>query len=361
MTPFAVLPAPAPTPTLIAAVAALAALADTTDGAAALSEHTLLALRHGGAGTHLVARWTESGEVVGYAHLGATGAEWVVHPLWRRRGIGRALATAALAAASAPGAAGSPAPVAAADATATPPGTADAAPGTAGSDAAPSGPVSAADTGGSGGADGAGGVRRDGTVGSGLAVWAHGDHPAASALALRLGFARARELWQLRRRLTDDAAAPELPAGVRLRAYVPDADDAAWLALNARAFASHPEQGAWTADDLAQRRAEPWFDPAGFLLAERVDDGALVGFHWTKMHPAAGGTAALGEVYVLGVDPAANGRGLGRALTLAGLHHLRGRGLDTVLLYVDEANAAAVRLYTRLGFVRHTTDVQYRH
>src|SRR5690606_10535850 len=115
-----------------------------------------------------------------------------------------------------------------------------------------------------------------------------------------------------------------LPAGVRLRPFRPGADEPAWRSLNARAFADHPEQGRWTLADLRLRMAEPWFDPAGFLLAERETDGRLLGFHWTKVHAkdpssTGGEPAPIGEVYVLGVDPQAQGLGLGRALTLAGL------------------------------------------
>lgn len=185
-------------------------------------------------------------------------------------------------------------------------------------------------------------------------VWAHGDHPAAAALARALGFTRIRVLLQLRRPLTDPLPEPAPPSGVRLRTFQPGRDEAAWLALNARAFADHPEQGRWTEEDLRARMAEPWFDPAGFLLAERGGD--LIGFHWTKVHPQE---PPLGEVYVLGVDPTAHGRGLGAALTLAGLRHLRDRGLATAMLYVDESNTAAVALYHRLGFTRWAVDVMY--
>ena len=151
----------------------------------------------------------------------------------------------------------------------------------------------------------------------------------------------------------------------------PAHDEAAWLDLNRRAFAHHPEQGAWTAEDLALREREPWFDPDGFFLAER--DGKLAGFHWTKIHgpadnedPAAAGHSApgqgaIGEVYVVGVDPAGQGGGLGRALTLAGLRYLQSRGLPEVMLYVDEANTPAIRLYESLGFTHQGTDVMFRH
>jgi mycothiol synthase len=145
-----------------------------------------------------------------------------------------------------------------------------------------------------------------------------------------------------------------LPPGVTIRSYR-DSDAAAVVAVNAAAFASHPEQGAMDLDNLARRMAEPWFDPAGLLVAE--DESGVLGFHWTKQHDAR-----HGEVYVVGVAPAAQGRGLGKVLTLAGLHHLAGLGGDEVLLYVESDNAPAVAVYSKLGFAHaeEDTHVQYR-
>ncbi|MFJ9460841.1 mycothiol synthase [Kitasatospora sp. NPDC101447] len=192
--------------------------------------------------------------------------------------------------------------------------------------------------------------------------WVHGGHPAARHLAGSYGAELVRELRQMRRtgRQAEEVA---FPAGVELRTFRPGEDDAEWLRLNALAFSHHPEQGAWTEQDLAERIAEPWFDPAGFFLATR--DGKVVGFHWTKVHPATVTEPERGEVYVVGVDPAEQGSGLGRALTAAGLRHLTGsgpdeRGLETVLLYVDADNPAAVRVYERLGFTVHEVDLMYR-
>ncbi|MEZ0073045.1 mycothiol synthase [Planotetraspora sp. GP83] len=192
-----------------------------------------------------------------------------------------------------------------------------------------------------------------------LRLWAHGDHPAASSLAASAGFTRARSLWQMRRSLFAPLPTAALPDGVRLRTFVPGQDEEAWVALNALAFATHPEQGTWTIDDLKRREQESWFDPAGFFLAVRQD--SLAGFHWTKVHgDGEHAHEPIGEVYVVGVDPAERGTGLGRALTLAGLAHLRSLGLAQVMLYVDEENAPAIRLYESLGFTRWDTDVMYR-
>lgn len=278
------------------AVLGLVAEAARADGQQAVSEQGRLQLR-GGARTgvrHLLLSLGD--DLVGYAQLEDTdpieapAAELVVHPAHRGRGHGRALGTALLA-----------------------------------------------------------------ESGRRLRIWAHGGHSAARHLAQVLGLTLFRELRQMRRSLGDlDLPDPVLPDGVSVRAFVPGQDDAAWLAVNADAFAHHPEQGSLTQRDLDDRKAEPWFDPEGFFLAEK--DGDLVGFHWTKVHADEG----LGEVYVLGVRSGAQGGGLGKALTTIGLNHLAGAGLPTAMLYVDADNKAAVSVYERLGFVTHETDLMYR-
>jgi mycothiol synthase len=186
-----------------------------------------------------------------------------------------------------------------------------------------------------------------------MRVWAHGNHPGAVALAARLGFKPVRELRRMGRSLLDPIPEPELPAGVRIRPFVIGADENEFLRVNNAAFDWHPEQGGWTVADVRLREGEPWFDPDGFLLAVDRDD-RLLGFHWTKTHPDA-----VGEVYVLGVDPAAQGTRLGKALTLAGLLYLRERGLERVMLYVEADNHPAIRLYERLEFVLWDSDVSY--
>jgi mycothiol synthase len=320
------------TPALVAEVEALAAAAVAEDGTAPLSEQVLRQLRHPRHSTaeHLLARSSadappadgvgsgdlggtstdlRGGALVGYAQVdpAATApdgapdpvAELVVHPAHRRRGIGSALLAALL-------------------------------------DRTPA-----------------------------ARVWAHGALPAAAALAARAGLTAQRELWRMRRGL--DVPLPDVvvPDGVRIRSLGVGEDEAELLRVNNAAFAWHPEQGGWTLDDVAEREAEPWFDPDGVLLAVDVTAPQhVLGFHWTKVHAAGTGeadaTAPVGEVYVLGVDPAAQGRRLGQALTLAGLVHLRDLGLGAVVLYVEADNAAAVRLYRDLGFERFSADVSYR-
>ncbi|MEU7640573.1 MULTISPECIES: mycothiol synthase [unclassified Streptomyces] len=287
-------------PEAAAAVLELIERAARTDGQPAVSEQGRLQLRGGrrdGVRHVLVFAPGEDGEeLVGYGQLEDTdpveapAAELVVHPGYRGRGHGRALGGELLV-----------------------------------------------------------------QSGRRLRVWAHGGHPAARHLAQTLGLTMFRELRQMRRALADlDLPEPVLAEGVTVRTFQPDTDDAAWLEVNAAAFAHHPEQGSLTQRDLDDRKREPWFDPKGFFLAEQ--DDRLVGFHWTKVHAEEG----LGEVYVLGVRPGAQGGGLGKALTAIGLRHLAAQGLATAMLYVDADNVAAVTVYERLGFVTHETDLMYR-
>jgi mycothiol synthase len=188
--------------------------------------------------------------------------------------------------------------------------------------------------------------------GTPVQVWSHGQHSPTAAAARDRGYRPARTLVQLRRPLQPVPPLASLADGVRVRSFVPGVDEDAWLTVNAAAFATHPEQGRWTHADLLAREAEPWFDPAGFLLAER--DNTLLGFHWTKVH-----ADGMGEVYVLGIDPAAHGLGLGSALLTRGLASLADRGCTEVLLYADGDNTVALRLYDKFGFHEHDIDVQW--
>ena len=289
----------------------LFARAEEVDRVEAISEAFRLAVGPAREGVVHILRYAGDGTVVGYAQVAGAGttaagaaatAELVVDPSHRRQGHGRALLEAVLA-------------------------------------------------------DGA------------HSVWAHGLLPAAEALARSAGLVMTRSLYRMARPLTaDDAVDPALPAGFSVRAFEPGRDDETWVGLNAAAFASHPEQGRLTLEDLHERMAQPWFDPAGLLLVEDDETGRVVAFHWTKIEPAHAATPrrtgtgrahGSGEVYVVGVHPAYQGRGLGAPLTRLGLAHLARRGLAAVELYVDGDNAAARRTYERLGFVDVAVDGQY--
>jgi mycothiol synthase len=294
-------------PAELAAVTVVVERATEADGVRPLSEHVSLHLRHGGdAAVRHVLVYAGPDRLAGYGHLDVTdqvvgsSAELVVDPELRGQGYGRRLVGQLVAE--------------------TPDGR--------------------------------------------LRLWSHGGRSEAAALARSMGFTASRSLWQMRRSLYAPIAEPRLPAGVQVRTFRPGPDDAPWLALNGRAFAAHPEQGQWTPADLRRRLEEPWFDAEGFFLAVRPGPPErLVGFHWTKVHGQDGqhghGHEPIGEVYVVGVDPAEQGGGLGRALTLVGLRHLRAAGLPDAMLYVEEDNVAAIRLYTDLGFTHWDTDVMF--
>lgn len=297
-----------------AAAAALVQAVAEADGTAPVSEDGRLALAHGRAGSvQFVWRTGGSASVDGYLYLspaegpGDRTAELCVAPRSRRHGIASVLLGAAL-----------------------------------------------------------------GETSGMLRVWAHGSLPGTPQLAQKTGFAAVRELRLLELSLTTDEGGPRgfepppTPPGIEVDTFRPGQDEAQWLALNARAFAHHPEQGRWTRRDLDEREAEPWFDPGGFFVARETGAagrGRMLGFHWTKVQPpGAYGPGPVGEVYVLGVDPEASGRGLGRLLTLTGLRHLAQLGLQAAILYVDGDNIRAVRLYESLGFHSRTVDTLYeRH
>ena len=185
--------------------------------------------------------------------------------------------------------------------------------------------------------------------GASAQLWIRDVAEGDDAAARSCGFEPYRDLWQLRCRL------PAEPSGLPTRAFrIDDTDE--FVAVNNRAFHWHPEQGGLTADDVRDRMAEPWFDADGFRLHHR--EGRLAGFCWTKVH--SDHAPALGEIYVIAVDPDFGGRGLGRPMTLAGLEWLTDRGLTIGMLYVESDNHPANAVYRRIGFTRHQTDRAYR-
>jgi mycothiol synthase len=168
-----------------------------------------------------------------------------------------------------------------------------------------------------------------------------------ATVAAEGGLLPGRRLHQMRRPLPTS-----LSYELETRPFQLGVDEQAWLNVNNRAFAWHPEQGGWDLETLQEREQEPWFDTDGFRLHER--DGRLAGFCWTKIH--ADNDPVLGEIYVIAVDPDFHGLGLGRSLTLAGLDHLASKGISMAMLYVDADNATAVGMYERMGFSVHRTD-----
>jgi mycothiol synthase len=285
-------------------VLALISAAADHDGIPPIAEHVLLHLRHGGdkEDRHLILE--KDGEIVGYAHLdltdkvAGTSAEMVIHPEYRGHGLGRSLLEEICRITS-------------------------------------------------------------------PRLWSHGDLPAARKLAEENGLEKVRTVIQLRRPLTEHL--PEIVTDITLRSFLPGLDDEDWLELNNRVFYNHPEQGEWTLSNLHDRMKEGWFDARGFLLS--TFDGRLTAFCWTKIH---GGNSyshdeshthdhdPIGEIYAMGVDPDFQSKGLGHAITIAGLAYLRLQGLMSAMLYVDAENIDGVKLYKDLGFIEWGRDVMYR-
>lgn len=167
-------------------------------------------------------------------------------------------------------------------------------------------------------------------------------------VARRVGLTPGRTLHQMRRTLPLEDPHSRLD----VRSFRPGLDEHAWLEVNNRAFAHHPEQGGWDEETLEARMAQPWFDPKGFVIHEI--DGRIAGFCWTKVDPDI--DPLLGEIYVIAVDPDFHGHGLGSALVVAGLDNLSSRGITEAMLFVDAENRPAVDMYERLGFHVNRTD-----
>jgi len=304
-------------PTQVDDITQLLDTATEFDGVRPLSEHAWLHLRSGESGLHIIAFSEDRGDrgvhgnehlhIVGYAHMDVTdlvegaSAELVVAPESRNSGVGHALVAQALK------------------------------------------------------------LSPDGR----LRLWAHGLTSGVQSLADSLGFVLSRSLWQMRRSLFAPLPPAQIPAGVSIRAFDPSTDIDGILAVNARAFADLPDQGNWTKADILTRLKESWFNADGFFIAVDSHTDAIIGFHWTKVHGSGGHGSdhsheAIGEVYVLAVDPENRVPGLGRALSALGLTYLRSLGLRQAMLYVDSSNERAITLYESMKFVHWDTDVMYR-
>jgi len=276
------------------------------DGTPAIAEHVLLHLRHGGdkSDSHLVIE--ENKEVIAYAHLDTTdlvagpSVEVVVHPQHRGKGLGALILKKAIK-----------------------------------------------------------------ICGDRTRIWSHGDLPAAKAIAASLKLER---LWSNLLMSKSLGEIQPVTSKCPIRTFIPGLDNQAFLDLNNNVFANYPDQGGWSEDDLKVRLNEDWFETEGFFVAE--DRGELIGFCWTKIHGAhthshTGGDddhghEALGEIYVLAVNPDYKGQGIGRDLTITGLNYLKYQGLNNVMLYVGDENQPAFKLYKSLGFNEFGSDVMYR-
>ena len=293
-------------------VLALVKAATDFDQTQPISDHILLHLRHGGDkdDSHLlIFDSNDQTKLLGYAHLDQTdqvagpSVELVVDPNHRKEGIGKSLLSKAIE-----------------------------------------------------------------ICGDRLRLWSHGDLPVASKLAESNNFQRVRTVLQMSKSLDQIIAINQLDPQFVIRSFLPGLDDQGWLTLNNKVFANHPEQGNWSLNDLKLRQKEDWFDPEGFFIAEKL--GQMIGFVWTKVHGAKSHQhdgqeshdhAAIGEIYITGIDPAFEGIGLGKVLTSTGLNYLKYQGIEDGILYVDEENFAALNLYKSLGFKQSGKDCLFKY
>lgn len=284
----------------------LIASATDIDGIPPVAEHVLLHLRHGGdkSDFHLIAM--KDNQLTGYAHLDLTdqvegpSAELVIAPKFRNQGIGKELVKELKA-----------------------------------------------------------------QAGGKLRLWSHGDLPGAKNIAAANGFTHTRTVIQMRRSLTDSI--PDIDNQIPIRTFLPTIDNEEWIKVNNLAFADHPEQSDWTLADLELRTKEDWFDPKGFLIADINNE--IAGFCWTKIHggqihkhsesEAEHDHDPIGEIYIMGVSPKFEGKGIGRAVTIAGLNYLKSKGLASTILYVDSDNIRARNLYEAFGFKVFNYDLLY--
>ena len=286
-------------------------IAQTTaiDGTPPIAEHIMLHLRHGGdkSDSHLLIE--NSTQVIGYAHIDQTdlvagpSVELVVAPEHRASDVGEKLLSEAIK-----------------------------------------------------------------ICGNKIRLWVHGQQAATHTLATSHNFEKIRTVLQMSRSLAEIQQLPVIDPKISIRSFLPAIDNQPWLELNNLVFKDHPEQGGWGLSDLNHRVNEEWFDEKGFFIAER--DNQMIGFTWTKIHGAHShdhggnetdhGHEAIGEIYVLAVDPAHKGEGIGKGLTATGLNYLKYQGLSSAMLYVGVENKAALNLYTSLGFSDFGSDVMYR-
>ena len=287
-------------------VLALIKAAHDFDGTPPIAEHVLLHLRHGGdkSDSHIVLE--EDNQVIAYAHLDTTdlvagpSVEAVVHPNHRGKGLGSLILMEAIK-----------------------------------------------------------------VCGDKTRIWSHGDLPAAKAIAASLKLERLWANLQMSKQLFE---IEEVTPNYLIRGFLPGIDDMAFLELNNKVFTDHPDQGGWSSENLRVRVNEEWFDEKGFFICE--DKGKLIGFCWTKIHGAHThlhdsnqtnhGHEAIGEIYVLAVDPVYRGKGIGKDLTIIGLNYLKYQGLSNAMLYVGVENTQALDLYKSLGFKHNSSDVIYK-
>ncbi len=171
----------------------------------------------------------------------------------------------------------------------------------------------------------------------------------ARNLASRLDFKYIRHFYGLKL----DPQKIRLP-DVEPSAYVIrslEADEAAKLTyIQNRAFADSWGFNPNTPGEIAYRINLSSCSPENIMMAYL--NHQPIGYCWTRImmeeNPEA--DEMKGEIHMLGVDPDFRKRGIGRNVLLAGLSHLKSKGVSIVELTADGEEQVALGLYESVGF-----------
>jgi mycothiol synthase len=184
-----------------------------------------------------------------------------------------------------------------------------------------------------------------------LGSWSWGSQPADRALLEAAGFEPARWFFDMVRPTLDDVGDIALPAGLEIRPIDAPLARAVWDA-DVEAFAEHWGGFDHSEDNLQRWLDEPTTDLSLWVVAFDGDD--IAGGIITSIDPAQNAALGIRRGWLNSVFTrrAWRRRGLATALVRIVLARLRERGMTSAGLGVDADNPqGALGLYERLGFV----------
>lgn len=165
-------------------------------------------------------------------------------------------------------------------------------------------------------------------------VYLHVQPEVVPAIEARFRITELKQMWRM---ALDPACYRPAPGADAMRLGCADLDALRRLYGDGDAFGEAPD----------------FFFPE--MLADGIfhgtwEDGELVAAAGTHLVAPGEGVAAIGNVYT---RRDRRGRGLAAAATTAVVDEVLRLGIPTVALNVSRKNETAVRVYERLGFVRH--------
>jgi mycothiol synthase len=186
------------------------------------------------------------------------------------------------------------------------------------------------------------------------------DNAAAKGPLSRLGFRFVRRFVELRLELSE----VHLPEGEELALpcrRLQRGEEDKLAEMQNRVFADTWGYNPNTVEEIVYRLNAMNCSPEDVLLVCEGDKA--VGYCWTatSVEEEAAGAPNKGRIYMLGVEPEyrAKGKGIGKRALLAGLAHLKSKGIEVVELTVDSENEAACALYESVGFRVSSTSAWY--